>query len=298
MKPQLLKVKDSSIKSFSVRNDIMPQNHNIWHYHEELELIHFAKGSGTQFIGDSVKNFRSGDIVLVGANLPHYWLFDAQYLDSNYIDPADIRVTHFKENFLGDQFFNLPENHKLKNLLKKSRRGIQLDNSIITTSKDLIEKILNSYNSTKIIGLIEVLTLIAESESYTLLSSENYPIDSQDLDFGRMTVIIDYITQHYKTQIRLEDIASMTGMTTNSFCRYFKAKSGKTLFQYLIEMRIGYACKLLNERKMNVKQICFESGFQNFVSFHKYFKEATGCTPLQYQKQLYNIIEDQTPTYP
>lgn len=289
MKPQLLKVNNSNVQSFSVRNDIIPQNHNIWHYHEELELIHFEKGSGTQFIGDSVHNFTSGDIVLVGSNLPHYWLFDTCYFENNCHDPADIRVSHFKENFLGDLFFNLPENHKLKNLLKKSKRGIQLDRSISDHAKQLIEKLLNSSNSTKIIALIEVLTLIAESEAYNLLSSESYPIDSQDLDFGRMTVIMDYITQHYKSQIKLEDIAAITGMTTNSFCRYFKAKSGKTLFQYLIEMRIGYACKLLTERKLNIKQICFECGFQNFVSFHKYFKEATGCTPLQYQKEISSL---------
>lgn len=285
MKPQLLKVNNSNVQSFSVRNDIIPQNHNVWHYHEELELIHFEKGSGTQFIGDSVKNFASGDIVLVGSNLPHYWLFDPCYLDNSFYEPADIRVSHFRENFLGNEFFSLPENHKLKNLLKKSKRGIQLNKEILESAKVLIEKILNSNNSTKIIALIEVLTLIVESESYSLLTSENYPIDSQDIDFGRMAVIMDYITQHYKSQIRLEDVASMTGMTTNSFCRYFKAKSGKTLFQYLIEIRIGYACKLLSEHKLNVKQICFECGFQNFVSFHKYFKEATGCTPLQYQKE-------------
>lgn len=290
MKPQLLKVNNSNVQSFSVRNDIIPQNHNIWHYHEELELIHFGKGSGTQFIGDSIKNFTNGDIVLVGSNLPHYWLFDSCYLDNNCPEPADIRVSHFKENFLGDAFFNLPENYKLKNLLKKSKRGIQLNKSILQLAKSLIEKVLNNNNSTKIIALIEVLTLIAESEAYTLLSSENYPIDSQDLDFRRMTVIMDYITQNYKSQIKLEDIATLTGMTTNSFCRYFKAKSGKTLFQYLIEIRIGHACKLLAERKYNVKQICFECGFQNFVSFHKYFKETTGFTPLQYQKGIAHLF--------
>lgn len=286
MKPQLLKVNNSNVQSFSVRNDIVPQNHNLWHYHEELELIHFEKGAGTQFIGDSVNNFSSGDIVLVGPNLPHYWLFDSHYLDGPNPEPADIRVAHFKENFLGEQFFNLPENHKIKNLFKKSKRGIQLNRSILKSAQSLIEKLLKSQNSTKIIALIEVLTLISESEEYHLLSSENYPIDRQDLDFGRMNVIMEYITQHYRTHIRLEDIASMTGMTTNSFCRYFKAKSGKTLFQYLIEMRIGYACRLLAERTLNVKQICFESGFQNFVSFHKYFKDATGFTPLQYQREI------------
>lgn len=286
MKPQLLKIDNSIVQSFSVRNDIIPQNHNVWHYHEEIELIHFEKGSGTQFIGDSVSNFSSGDIVLVGSNLPHYWFFDNHYLDHLNPESADIRVAHFKENFLGEQFFNLPENHKIKKLLKKSKRGIQLHKSVLLSAQSYIERLLKSQNSTKIIALLEVLTLIADSGEYSLLSSENYPIDRQDLDFGRMTVIMDYIAQHYKTQIRLTDISSLTGMTTNSFCRYFKAKSGKTLFQYIIEMRIRYACRLLTERSLNIKQICFECGFQNFVSFHKYFKDATGLTPLQYQREV------------
>ncbi|RQP19638.1 MAG: AraC family transcriptional regulator, partial [Parapedobacter sp.] len=83
MKPQLLKVSTSPAHSFSARRDTIPYANNRWHYHREIELIHFEKGNGTQFIGDSICNFSSGDVVLIGSNLPHYWSFDSAYFNSS-----------------------------------------------------------------------------------------------------------------------------------------------------------------------------------------------------------------------
>ena len=80
MKPLLLKVPTAPTLSFSVRRDQVPHINNKWHYHTELELIHFKKGFGTQFVGDSIENFEEGDVVLLGSNLPHYWRFDNSYI--------------------------------------------------------------------------------------------------------------------------------------------------------------------------------------------------------------------------
>ena len=97
MRPQLLKVLKGPDRSFSVRRDLFPIN-NRWHYHSEVELIHIKKGEGTQFIGDSIKRFKSGDVVLVGSNLPHYWRFDDVYYEENTKAIADVRVAHFVAN--------------------------------------------------------------------------------------------------------------------------------------------------------------------------------------------------------
>ena len=97
MRPQLLKVSKEPQHSFSVRQDILPYVNNRWHYHAEVELIHFKKGEGTQFIGDNIKRFKAGDVVLVGANLPHYWRFDDNYFEEGTPVAADIRVAHFCE---------------------------------------------------------------------------------------------------------------------------------------------------------------------------------------------------------
>ena len=108
MKPQLLKVQNGHGHSFSVRQDLVPYVNNLWHYHSEVELIHFKKGEGTQFIGDDIKRFKSGDVVIVGSNLPHYWRFDDKYFTEDTQENVDVRVAHFTENFLGEYFLYLP----------------------------------------------------------------------------------------------------------------------------------------------------------------------------------------------
>jgi AraC-like DNA-binding protein len=90
---------------------------------------------------------------------------------------------------------------------------------------------------------------------------------------------------HFKNKIYLEQVAAVSGLTPNSFCRYFKAKTGKTYSQALLEIRVGYACKLLIENRVSIKHLCFESGFKNFTCFHKNFKQITGKTPQDYPKE-------------
>lgn len=284
MKAQLLHLNSHLTHSFNARKDDTPQYHNLWHYHEELELIYFAEGSGTQFIGDSVRRFESGDMTLVGSNLPHYWLFDEIYLRKDKPQTADIRVLHFKENFWGTEFTNLPENKNIKDLMRIAKRGIALSKSSKTKTAGLIDAILTAVGTARIIKLLEILLCIAAEEQHDLLTNTTFPVQHQDQDADRMRIAMQYIGENYRDQIRLQELASLTGMTPNSFCRYFKSQVGKTLFQFLIEMRVKTACNLLLENKHTVKQICFESGFQNFSSFHKYFKNITGTTPLNFQK--------------
>src|SRR5215212_8169930 len=119
MRPQLLKVSKGPDRSFSVRRDLVPHVNNRWHYHTEVELIHFKKGEGTQFIGDNIRRFKAGDVVLVGSGLPHYWRFDDCYFQESTRAPhADVRVAHFCEDFWGAQFLELPENLNLKCVLE------------------------------------------------------------------------------------------------------------------------------------------------------------------------------------
>src|SRR5688500_5286611 len=114
MRPQLLKVLKGPGYSYSIRRDLVPHVNNRWHYHTEVELIHFKKGEGTQFIGDSIKHFKTGDVVMVGSNLPHYWRFDDAFFDEHSKLTADVRVAHFTENFWGEKFLDLPENSSIR----------------------------------------------------------------------------------------------------------------------------------------------------------------------------------------
>jgi len=286
MKPQLLKVSTAPSQSFSVRRDLIPHMNNKWHYHPEIELIHLKKGVGTQFIGDSIRSFRSGDIVLVGPHLAHYWRFDDCYFKRQSKPLADVRVAHFSENFWGDQFLNLPENKAIKSLLENSRRGLQVNGKIKAKVADLLEKMLVSEGSSRIILLIEALNLIANCTNTIKLSSIGFKQDYDETSNIKINAIYNFTLENFRRKIHLEEIANVAVISPNSFCRFFKSKTGKTYSRFLTEIKIGHACRLLIENKLNIKQLCYESGFNNMASFHKYFKITTGKSPLSYQREF------------
>lgn len=286
MRPQLLKVSTGPRHSFSVRRDLVPYINNRWHYHPEIELIHFKKGEGTQFIGDSIKRFKSGDIVMVGAHLPHYWRFDDMFFEEGTKVQADVRVAHFCENFWGEQFLHLPENINIRTVMEKARRGLQITGKTRQRVAELLERLLQTDGSERIILLMEALIIIGDCKQLTTLSSIGFKHDLVDAENDRVNAIYDYSLKNYKRKIQLEEIAAVANISPNSFCRYFKSRTRKTYSQFLIEIRVGQACKLLIENNLSIKQLCYESGFNNFTSFHKYFKMITGKSPLSYQKEF------------
>ncbi len=284
MTPQLLKVPTAPSYSFSVRLDKVQNLNNRWHYHPEIELIHFHRGSGTQFIGDNIKRFSAGDIVLVGSNLPHYWRDDdeGKYQSGSGIPYST--VIHFSEDFWGSRFLDLPENKTIKHLLEKAQRGLLLSGNLRTNIANSMEKIRTAEGPDRIIALLQILWNIARSDEFSYLSSIGFQYDLSESENDRINSIYNHTLAHFNQKITLEEIAGIAGMVPNSFCRYFKSRTGKTYSQFLTEIRVGHSCKLLMEKNISIKQLCFESGFLNFSCFHKRFKAVTGQSPHSYRQ--------------
>ncbi|MEO6520652.1 MAG: AraC family transcriptional regulator [Mucilaginibacter sp.] len=286
MKPQLLKVATGLAQSFSVRHDLIPFFNNKWHYHTEVELISLEKGTGTQFVGDNIRSFSDGDVVLIGANLPHYWRFDDHYFVEDSKSAADVIVAHFNENFWGVQFLLLPENAMIKNILDKAKRGIQIIGNTRARVAEMMQQMLKAESFKRMVILLEILELIAGSSEVHFLSSSSFLPNLEDAENERINAIYEYSLSNFTNKISLDEIATIACISPNSFCRYFKTHTGKTYSGFLLECKIGLSCKLLIQDKLSIQQICYESGFNNFASFHKYFKKLTGKTPLAYQKEF------------
>lgn len=284
MKPHLLNVSTNSVDSFSARRDIMPDVNNLWHYHSALELIYIKKGRGTQFIGDSIKNFNDGDVVLLGSNLPHYWRFDQEFFETTDGEPVDVYAVHFKEEFLGKDFLNLPENQEIKRIFAQAKQGIKLEGAAKDKIAALMPQIIEATGTMRIIRLLEVLTVIANCSEKNILVSLGFKPNFLENEKDRIQSIYNYTISNYKKKIELKEIAAVAKISPNSFCKFFKTKSRKTYTQFLNEIRVGQACKLLIENDLTVKEICYDCGFYNFTSFHKYFREITGKSPLKYQQ--------------
>ncbi|MDJ1497322.1 AraC family transcriptional regulator [Cytophagaceae bacterium DM2B3-1] len=280
MKPLLLKLQLSPDHSFSVRTSVVLQTYNRWHFHPEVELVYIEKGRGMIFLGDKIQSFQAGDSILIGKNVPHYWLCDKS--DEN--EQAKALVVHFLEDFWGTSFLELPENRLLKELFIKAGRGMQLTTKESDTFVSYLFQLTEAKEGERLLFLLQVLYKIAVSKNFQLISSTGYTLALSEDETDRLNRVLVYSTTYFKQKISLEEVAALAHISPHAFCRYFKARTRKTYSQFLLELRVGHACKLLAEAKLSVAQVCFESGFNTFANFNKYFKRITGVSPLHYQK--------------
>ncbi|PWJ58391.1 AraC-like DNA-binding protein [Dyadobacter jejuensis] len=284
MKPQLIKVPKATQNSFSIRRDVVLYFYDRWHYHPEMELVLIEQGSGRQFIGDNIQNFHNGDLLLIGPNLPHYWRCDDKYFEGHENLHAQATVLHFLPDLFGTTFLELPENKPLRDLFQKAASGLKFNGKIKEQVIPLMQQLLRNPKENRIILLLQILNKLAFA-SDTVQLSNDFNLKSLDpFDTDRINAIYSYTLQNFQKKISIAEIADIANISPHSFCRYFKSRSRKTYSQFLIELRIGHACKLLLEEKWPVAQICFESGFNNFANFNKCFKNIMGISPLQYQK--------------
>ena len=279
--------------SISVRKNSYPNFLKIWHYHPELELVTVLKSKGTRFIGDSIKKFQSKDVVLIGKNLPHMWLNDPKYFkgDTNLI--AEAISIHFKEEFLGDRFLELPEIKPIVELFKNAQQGIHFRN----VPEALRQAIINLNDETefnKTHQFIGILYQLAIHEDFKILASAGY-VASLKLEEPKLSSqVIAYIFKNFNQEIDLKTVAELVHMNPSAFSRSFKRVHRKTFSKYVNEIRIGYACKLLMENELNVAAIAFESGFNNLSNFNRQFKIIKKIPPSSYLKKHSNYAKTMT----
>lgn len=291
MKPILRKIDTGYNFSFSVREDISAYLYNHWHYHPEAELTLIRKGAGMRLVGDSMEPFSDGDLILIGGNLPHLWRSDRIYFDGNHDVHIEAIAIHFMENFWGEPFLNLPEMKSVREVLIKAKRGICIKGKTNKRLAVMMEAILRANNAERIALLINMLNIIALSDDCHLLSGIGFSKSYDLINTDNINAIYNYTLDHFQEKISIHDVAGIANISPHSFCRYFKSRTMKTYWQFLLEVRIGYACKLLIENKMSISQICYTCGFNNLSNFNRQFKAIIGRTPSQYLKEHSLVLD-------
>ncbi|MFT3748845.1 MAG: AraC family transcriptional regulator [Agriterribacter sp.] len=281
MQPLLIKVNVPQKSSFSVnRYSYDDQFPGLWHFHEEYELTLIVKSKGSRMVGDHIESFKAGDLVFIGKNLPHTWRNDIQ--ESTGVSEA--LVIHFLEDFLGGHFFILPEMHKIKNLMERSKRGLKIKEHTAKKIVPLMKAIEATQGAERVIALINILHILSESEEHLEeLCSEGFTNSINYTDADRLKRVYQYIMNNFQEDVSLSKAASVANMSPTAFSRYFKVRTRKSYTQFVIELKIGYACKLLINEKMSVAEVCYKSGFQNLSNFNQQFKTITNLTPKKYQ---------------
>ncbi len=289
MKPALQKSPISDNQAFEVKHLIAPYFDPNWHFHSEYQLFLVVKGTGTRFIGDHVSPFKKGDLVFTGPNLPHLWQSDHEYFKDDQELIAEGIVIYFPQNFLGEDFLRKNELYKIKQLFQKAERGVEINGDTIFNATELIQRILVAEDFERILILLNLLNLLANSSEYKLLASNGYSNSLKETETDRMNKVHAYVMNNFREKISLNEVAAIANMNPSSFSRYFKVHANKTFSDFLTEIRIGYSCRLLISQTMSISQVCYDSGFNTLSNFNRQFKAYTHYNPLEYRKKYSEI---------
>ncbi len=246
------------------------------HQHEEIQLCAIIKGEGSLVIGDSINEYTTGDILIIGSNLPHVFKSDTSTCKT-----SSMKSLFFTKTSFGDSFFEFGDFAVIQKLFKISESG-----GLVTNNKEtLLESfnaLKNASNFERFILFLEIINKLLKSEIKPL-SKFIYQKKYSDNEGKRMSNIMEYTMNNFHKEIDLDTIANVSNMTPNAFCRYFKQRTNKTYFQFLIEVRIENACRLLKNHDALIAEVSEKSGFKNISNFNRKFKENKGVTPSKYR---------------
>ena len=249
------------------------------HQHKEIQISLVIEGEGTYIIGDCVGDFKKNDIFVLGENLPHIFK-----RDNAFENTTDMVSIFFSKNSYGEIFFELPEFEHFHKFFNNAVLGYK----VLSNKKELsqlLSKIsqLNKYEQFR--SFISVLNLISGAEKLKLSSLINLKKYAGD-EGKRMSDIFQYSMDNFHKEVTLHNVADIANMTPNAFCRYFKQRTNKTFVNFLIDIRIGNACKLLAKNNdLSITEISYKSGFNNLANFNRKFKATKGITPSEFRKK-------------
>jgi len=277
MKTLIQKIHLEEQQSFACRMYRTPDFETNWHRHEEFELILITEGYGTAMIGDFIGEYKPGDLYFIAGNLPHW------FKKQHHKTIGAALVLHFKKEILGNVFLDLPELKNINQLLQKND-GIQIGIKLQKEIAVLLVEIHQLKGFQRMGNLLQCIQKISTTPDFVALT-QNFLFSNNHVN-PAIEKIIDFSFKRYLTPVTLKQVADVAAMSIPTFCRFFKKNIKKTYFDFIQDLRISHACKLLTSTNKAVMEICYESGYNSWANFSKQFKQVKKITPLQYRKEF------------
>ena len=241
-----------------------------------MELTYIVKGNGTRFVGDSIKQFQSGDLVLVGANMPHQWVSAMPSLG-----PQQAAVIQFR----ADRLLAIPEAGPLRSLFQKARHGLQF----VAPSGRVLDQFRQFPSEGPLQQLsvfLDLLHQLSQDQNLRPLSRLATNVKQiGDRHVSRTQKVIQYLLEHLDQKLTVADLAKYTGLAETSFCRWFKKSTGNSFITFLQKARIEKACYYLLQTDWDIAEIAYRTGFEHISSFNRTFKSLKQMTPSAYRTQ-------------
>jgi len=257
------------------------------HYHEECQITFVLESDGVLFVGDRLTQFRSGELFVIGKNTPHVFRHDTSYYQGRTPRHARAISIFFNSESILNIINTIPESSSMQKFMESAKLGIKLDKTQAAALKSHVRKVLDTKGMERVIQLLTILHKISIHKDLEILMTKT-PMILEPEDGQKLDKVFNYLMDNYREKITLDQVAEMINVTPSAFCRYFKLRTQKTFSRFLIEVRIGKACKSLQEGE-NVTEACYSSGYNNISNFHRHFKQITGLTPNEYKKKILKV---------
>ncbi|MDZ4742930.1 MAG: AraC family transcriptional regulator [Verrucomicrobiota bacterium] len=278
MKAQLEKIPFSQT-AWICRKFSLTRFNYPWHFHPELELTLILSSHGTRFVGDKIDSFKEGDLVLLGADLPHVWLNDQDHKGK-----SESLVLQFRQEFLSPLILPEKEYTLINQTIQMARRGLKLKGELRNRVETDLKKMMKEEGIGRLCLLLGILEKISKSREYDLIASAGYEPLLNGEDGLRLNKIFQFLHNRFREEVFEKETAILVGMSPSAFSRYFKKRTGTTFASFLIDMRLSHACKLLVESDRTIAEICFDSGFLNLSNFNRQFLRRKKCSPKVYRQ--------------
>jgi AraC-like DNA-binding protein len=276
-----------------IQENIAPHYYNHFHRHQEIQIEFVKSGSGTLITGNYMQAFQDGDIYVIGPNQPHIFKSDDVYFLPNSEKKIHSLSIFFNPKQLRETLFLLPELESIQKFILGLKNGLQIPENSKELIINTISELQNAKESIRISIFIKLLNQLSTLKNPKLLSSTNNEQIISEGEGIRMDQIFQYVVSNYKQHITLKEISKIANLTPQAFCRYFKKHTEKTFIEFLNEIRINEACKIIVSRQFtSFADVSAQTGFDNVSNFNRVFKKTMLKSPRQYQKEFKNKLMD------
>ena len=268
----------SQDKSFSMMFNPRLSDLFYWHFHPEYELVYIEAASGTRHIGEHISTYEKNDLVLIGSNIPH--------LNFDYGIKTTYRkvVVHLKKDFIENHISGVPELNPITQLFEKSKYGLAFSGKVKRQIGEKLFHFVHLNDFQRYIQMLEILDMLANIPNPELLHEQPYKNKVSEREQGRLRAIYAFVDKNYHKKINLDEVAAISNMSKEAFCRYFKKVSKYTFIEFLNRYRISQSKRILISGK-SVSDACYQSGFESLSYFNRTFKKITTENPRDFRER-------------
>lgn len=268
-------------EAFRVQVDDLPHLYNHLHQHPEIQLTLIKESNGTLVAGDYVGPFHAGDVFVIGGNQPHVFRNDEKFFKKR--SKAIAITIFFDETTFGENFWLLEEMKSLQQFLKNSSGGFRITGRKKKSLAEKLVSIVNAKGIDRLIIFLEILKLLTSRKEMYSLATPVIQRNIKSYDGSRLNKVIEFTFKEFQRPITLKEVAGLANLTPEAFCKYFKTRTRKTYINFLNEIRVNHACRLLTEEK-SISAICYDCGFMNLSNFNRIFKKIKHVSPGEWRK--------------